>query len=68
MKHKLTPPRSKRLKLRCVVPLSHFAFKFNLRRYSVGPGSGHDAVDETADALDSMMEAGAYARPLFGSM
>jgi len=30
---KLTPPRSRRLKLRCVVPLSEFAFKFNLRRY-----------------------------------
>jgi len=36
MKPKLKPPRSKHLKLRCVVPLSNFAFKFNLRRYSKG--------------------------------
>jgi len=36
MKPKLKPPGSKRLKLRCVVPLAKFAFKFNLRRYSVG--------------------------------
>ena len=34
IKPKLQPPGSKRLKLRCVVPLSNFAFKFNLRRYS----------------------------------
>jgi len=29
----LKPPRSKRLKQRCVVPLSNFAFNFNLGRY-----------------------------------
>jgi hypothetical protein len=34
MKSKFKPPRSKRLKLRCGVPLSNFAFKFNLRRYN----------------------------------
>jgi hypothetical protein len=36
MKPKLKPPRSKRLKLRCVVPLLNFAFKLDLRRYNKG--------------------------------
>ena len=34
MKPKLTPPGSKRLKLKCDILLSHSAFKFNLRRYT----------------------------------
>ena len=34
MKPKLKPPGSKRLKLKCGVLLSNFAFKFNLRRYT----------------------------------
>ena len=34
LKPKLKPPTNKLLKLRCVVPLSNFAFKFNLRRYT----------------------------------
>jgi hypothetical protein len=34
IKPKLKPPGNKRLKLTCGVLLSHFAFKFNLRRYS----------------------------------
>ena len=36
MKPMLKPPETKRLKLRCGEPLSKFAFKFNLRRYSSG--------------------------------
>jgi len=35
MKFKLKPPGTKRLKLKCHVLLSSFAFKFNLRRYIV---------------------------------
>ena len=34
MKPKLKPSDSKRLILRCVVPLSNVAFTFNLRRYT----------------------------------
>jgi len=33
MKHVLKPPGYKRLKLKCDVLLTIFAFKFNLRRY-----------------------------------
>ena len=36
IKPKLKPPGSKRLKLKCDVPLPNVAFKFNLRRYHVG--------------------------------
>jgi hypothetical protein len=35
IKPKLKPPGTKRLKLNCDEPLSSFAFKFNLRRYTV---------------------------------
>ena len=34
IKPKLTLPGTKRLKLKCDVPLSKFAFNFNLRRYN----------------------------------
>jgi hypothetical protein len=37
VKPKLKPPGPKRLKLKCDVLLSNFAFKFNLRRYDVVP-------------------------------
>jgi hypothetical protein len=37
MKPTLKAPRTKRLKLKYDVPLSNFAFKFNLRRYSSAP-------------------------------
>jgi hypothetical protein len=33
IKPKLKPPGTKRLKLKCDILLSSFAFKFNLRRY-----------------------------------
>jgi len=33
IKPKLKPPGTKRLKLKCDIPLSTSAFKFNLRRY-----------------------------------
>ena len=54
MKPKLKPPRSKRLKLKCVVPLSNFAYKFNLRRYiplpAVGPGMTPQQAAAVAEA------------------
>jgi hypothetical protein len=36
LKPKLKPPGTKGLKLNCDTPLSTSAFKFNLRRYTVG--------------------------------
>jgi len=36
VKPKLKPPGRERLKLKCDVLLSTFAFKFNLRRYDMG--------------------------------
>jgi len=65
---------TKRLKLKCDEPLSNFAFKFNLRRYtlegtSVQMANTTDA--ELAEALVMAKEytnvsmAGAYTRPLF---
>ena len=36
MKPKLKPPGTKCLKLKCDIPLSTSAFKFNLRRYIKG--------------------------------
>jgi len=35
LKPKLKPPGTNRLKLMCDIPVSHSAFKFNLRRYTV---------------------------------
>jgi hypothetical protein len=59
----LSNPRQKRLelsslKLKHDKPLSHFAFKFSLRRYSV------EKIETIGDAY---LAAGAYTRPLFGS-
>ena len=36
MKPKLKPPGTKRLKLKCDILLSTFAFNFDLRRYMMG--------------------------------
>jgi len=44
MTPKLKPPGSKRLKLRCVVPLSNFALKFKLRRYMTDAAAHLDAA------------------------
>jgi hypothetical protein len=40
IKPKLKPPGTKQLKLKIDILLSTYAFKFNLRRYKVGPGCG----------------------------
>ena len=42
IKPKLKPPGTKRWKLKRVILLSNFAFKFNLRRYSPDSGSHND--------------------------
>jgi len=59
IKPKLKLPRTKRLKLQCDEPLSKFAFKFNLRRYTMARaaclnGCGwtapiNDFLDDTSD-------------------
>jgi len=57
LKPKLKPPGSKRLKLKCDVLLSNFAFKFNLRRYTGGPPpparrcAGHALVPHRAGLI-----------------
>jgi hypothetical protein len=61
----LKSPKTKRLKLKYGGPPSKFAFKFNLRRWHW--------VDLIMDAIallwviQSLLTAGAYTRPLFGS-
>ena len=68
IKLKLTPPGSKRLKLKCDVLLSTFAFKINLRRYHVVVGGGQDAMSVTttsskAGKFDSKIFYKAGTRP-----
>ena len=74
IKHKLKPPRSKRLKVRCVVPVLIFAFKFNLRRYNEVYEEAQAASKKKIDQLveregreDHRLEAGAYTRSRFRS-
>ena len=43
----LKPPGTQHLKLKCDILLSTFAFKFNLRRYTVG----RDLICERCDEL-----------------
>jgi hypothetical protein len=42
-------PETKRLKLKCEEPLSNFAFKFNLRRYTL-------VAVEAVDLLAALLE------------
>ena len=56
IKPTLKPPGTKRLKLKCDVLLSTFAFKFNLRRYTGAAmhclcGPHHAAVGPTHDVV-----------------
>jgi hypothetical protein len=69
MEPKFKPPRSRRLKLRCVIPLSYFAFKFNLRRYATARRAARRAQrqDRRDEQAALRTEAGAYTYPLFGS-
>jgi cysteine synthase A len=75
MKPKLKPPGSKRLKLKCVVPLSGTAFKLNVRRYTMMAAYGA-AVERVRPVSIAHRDhfvnvarrrAGAYTRPLFSS-
>ena len=52
IKPKLKAPGSKRLKLRYDGPLSNFAFKFNLRRYSKEDDEWEDDDDDEEDDED----------------
>ena len=69
MKPTLKPPGTKRLILRCDIPLSTSALKFNLRRYTM------DAIDENIGCDDvtglpcapNWLLAGAYTHPLLSS-
>jgi len=51
MHSKLKPPGCKRLKLKCDLPHSNFAFKFSLRRYTVEPGFDTPCTLSTPSAL-----------------
>ena len=57
-------PGTKRLKQKNDELLSSFAFKINLRRYTMGPET--DFVLVSCGGA-GMPEAGAYTRPLFSS-
>ena len=65
IKPTLKGPEIKRLKLQCDGPVSIFAFKSNLRRYT------KDAAEAWRNATDDMISAdraaGVHTRPLFGS-
>jgi hypothetical protein len=61
IKPKLKPPGTKRLKLEHDVPLSNFAFKFNLRRYTSAQGTVFELCQECYD-VESALPAGAYSR------
>jgi len=76
IKPTLKPPGTKRLKQTHDEPLSSFAFKLNLRRYTVVMEGAAEQL--TADDIDNLLEvvsdaislppqAGAYTRPLFSS-
>jgi len=64
VKPTLKAPGTNLLTLKCDEPLSSFAFKFNLRRYTMA-----DHVISPSRYLLGWMarQAGAYTRPLFGS-
>ena len=64
MKPKLKPPGTKRLKLKCDVLLSNFAFKFNLRHYIPVLSS---LTFLAAIEFTPAPAAGAYTRPLLSS-
>ena len=66
MKPTLKPPGTKRLKLKCDVPLSSFAFKFNSRRVNQMAEELHTRLHAHA-AVWGGLEAGAYTRPPLSS-
>ena len=56
IKPMLKAPRSKRLKLRYDELLSGFAFKFNLRRYTLGVHTGDSITIAPAQTLTDKVE------------
>ena len=66
IKHVLKAPGSKRLKVKYHAPLSNFAFKSSLRRYTEGSGGGGGGGSLPTTLADAL-EAGAYTRPLLTS-
>ena len=69
IKPTLKPPGTERLKLIYYGPLSNLAFKFNLRRYSMGDLGlrCRDVRTREVGIQDIHSKAGAYTRSLFGS-
>jgi hypothetical protein len=59
-------PGTKRLKLKYAVPLSNFAFKFNIRRYTK-MSNPHYPPEIQAETTLINFTAGAYTRPLLSS-
>ena len=57
IKPTLKAPGTKLLKLKCDKPLSNFAFKINLRRYTMGPVSMHGPFDEWVNKYAQMGRA-----------
>jgi len=68
MKSVLKAPGSMLLKLRPDGLLSFFSFEFNWRRYSLEEATSDDGTKVPYFLIKGAgVEAGAYARPLFGS-
>jgi hypothetical protein len=56
IKHTLKAPGTERLKLKYDEPLSKVTFKFNLRRYNVGPAADGDDPAQDSDGEDVSVE------------
>ena len=72
IKPSLKAPGIKLLKLKYDKLLSNFAFKFNLRRYTLDDDGASDPYCEVAlvdpkGMSPEQSQAGAYTRPLFSS-
>ena len=61
---KLTPPGTKRLKLKRDILLSTSAFKFDLRRYSEGIKPPIIVFTQSKDRARQLAKAGAFQTPL----
>jgi len=61
----MKPPGTKRLKLKCDILLSTYAFKFNLRRYNEQLSADDDMIGQ--EDLAGLPEVEAYTSPLLSS-
>jgi len=66
IKSSLNAPGTRRFTLKCIEPLSSFAFNFNLRRYNEDHEGGAHR-DSGMHVSPAVIEAGAYTRPLLSS-